>query len=112
MSGGICCCQDGDSRRCPIHQNDVDAAELIGVASGLDDLANGRVRALNDIRRELSGGLVVVHWPGKNTIACPKHLRKLVGLAAVLGLPLGWTPTTEGECDNCRTEKLRNGGTE
>jgi hypothetical protein len=50
--------------------------------------------------------LMVVHWPGQDTVACPEHLRKLVGLAAVLGFPLSWTPAGETMgCDNCRTEK-------
>jgi hypothetical protein len=37
--------------------------------------------------------LVVVHWPGKDTTACPDHLRKLVGVAAILGFQLSWTPS-------------------
>ena len=54
--------------------------------------------------------LVVAHWPGKDTIACPEHLRRLVGLGAILGFPLSWTPCDDpnAECANCRTirEKL------
>lgn len=54
--------------------------------------------------------LVVVHWPGKDTTACAEHLNKLVGLAAVLGFQLSWTPAPfdSTECDNCRTERKRN----
>ncbi len=49
--------------------------------------------------------LVLVHWPGKATVACPTHLRKLVGLAATLGFQLTWTPAPEDECcANCKTE--------
>jgi len=52
--------------------------------------------------------LVRVHWPGKSTNACPDHLRQLVGLAAVLGFRLEWTPAPDaGECDNCRNERSR-----
>lgn len=63
----------------------------------------------------------MVHWPGKDTAACPDHLVKLVGLSAVLGFQLSWTPLEiEIECDNCASEakkdesirKARNAQTE
>ena len=52
--------------------------------------------------------LMIVYWPGQATVACPEHLHKLVGLAAILGFQLSWTPAIESAgCDNCRTEKAR-----
>lgn len=53
--------------------------------------------------------LVVVHWPGKDTTACPEHLVKLIGLGTVLGIQVAWTRTAldGAECDNCRTERLQ-----
>ena len=49
---------------------------------------------------------VIAHWPGKDTPSCPEHLKKLVGLAAVLGFPLSWTPNEDSnvECSNCESE--------
>lgn len=45
----------------------------------------------------------IVHWPGNDTAACDDHLKKLVGLAAVLGFRLSWTPCEETICANCAT---------
>jgi len=58
-------------------------------------------------QQQQAADLVVVHWPGKDTTACPAHLRKLVGLAGILGFKLSWTPSgaDDTECDNCRTER-------
>jgi hypothetical protein len=51
---------------------------------------------------------VVVHWPGKSVVACPDHLMKLVGLAAIMGFQVSWTPAPAGEnCSNCETEAQR-----
>ena len=49
--------------------------------------------------------LQIVHWPGKDTPACENHLRKLVGLAAVLGFQLSWTPCESTICSNCESEE-------
>ena len=53
--------------------------------------------------------LVVAHWPGQDTVACPTHLQKLVGLAGVMGFALSWTSCDdpEAECGNCRTLRER-----
>lgn len=48
---------------------------------------------------------VVAYWPGKEVPACPEHLSKLVGVAAVLGFQLSWTTCDEElECSNCQSE--------
>lgn len=50
-------------------------------------------------------GNVVVHWPGKSTVACPDHLRKLTGLASFMGFPLSYSPAPpEDVCENCKNE--------
>ena len=46
----------------------------------------------------------IVHWPGKDTPACDEHLRKLVGLGAILGIMITWTPCEEMICPNCESE--------
>jgi hypothetical protein len=51
--------------------------------------------------------LVIVHWPGQDTIACPDHLQALLAVAATLGFRLSWTPTQEGCCANCENEKAK-----
>ncbi len=43
----------------------------------------------------------IVHWPGQDIAACEDHLRKLVGLGAVLGIMITWTPCPETICPNC-----------
>lgn len=43
----------------------------------------------------------IVHWPGKDTPACEDHLRKLVGLGAMLGFMVTWTPCSPTICTNC-----------
>lgn len=49
--------------------------------------------------------VAIVHWPGKDTPACDEHLNKLVGLGAVLGIRVSWTPCTQGEiCTNCEND--------
>jgi hypothetical protein len=45
----------------------------------------------------------IVHWPGQDTPACDEHLNKLVGLGAVLGIQIAWTPCAEQPCANCET---------
>ena len=46
----------------------------------------------------------IVHWPGKDTAACDDHLRQLIGLGAILGCRIDWTPCDETICDNCENE--------
>ena len=46
----------------------------------------------------------IVHWPSKDTPACDDHLKKLVGIAAILGFQLSWTPCEETVCSNCESE--------
>ncbi len=46
----------------------------------------------------------IAHWPGKDTPVCDDHLRKLVGIGAVLGFPLSWTPCEPTVCNNCESE--------
>jgi hypothetical protein len=46
----------------------------------------------------------IVHWPGKSIPACEDHLRKLVGLGAVLGIVVACTPCEETVCVNCENE--------
>jgi hypothetical protein len=52
--------------------------------------------------------LYLVHWPGKDVIACEDHMRKLVGLGAVLGTRVSWShilnPQPGPECLNCANE--------
>lgn len=57
----------------------------------------------------MSDVIVIVHWPGKDTPACPEHLRQLVGLAAVMGFALSWSPTMNPElkCSNCETQRAK-----
>lgn len=49
----------------------------------------------------------IVHWPGQDTPACEDHLRKLVGLGAILGIQISWTPCDETICANCETEERK-----
>ena len=49
----------------------------------------------------------IVHWPGKDVPACEDHLEKLVGLGAVLGIQVTWTPCEETVCTNCANETKR-----
>lgn len=49
----------------------------------------------------------IVHWPGQDTPACDEHLKRLVGLGAVLGICISWTPCTETICENCMSEEKR-----
>lgn len=52
--------------------------------------------------------LMIAHWPGKDTPACPEHLLKLKNLATFMGFPLSCTPAPEGmECANCNNERKR-----
>jgi hypothetical protein len=48
---------------------------------------------------------ILVHWPGKDTLACDEHARKLVALGNVLGshVPLT-TYNGDAECTNCENE--------
>jgi hypothetical protein len=49
----------------------------------------------------------IVHWPGKDVPACEDHLRKLVGLGAILGVQISWTQCLPQPCTNCATEDKR-----
>lgn len=52
--------------------------------------------------------IVIAHWPGNDTPACREHLSRLVGLAAILGFMLNWTPAPEGAtCSNCESERRK-----
>lgn len=46
----------------------------------------------------------IVHWPGNDVAACDDHLKKLVGLGAILGIQISWTPCDETVCSNCYSE--------
>jgi len=46
----------------------------------------------------------VVHWPGAEVPACEDHLERLVGLGAILGFQVSWTPCEETTCPNCVSE--------
>jgi hypothetical protein len=47
----------------------------------------------------------VVHWPGKDTLACDNHAAKLINLGAHMGFAVSTTPCeTEVECTNCENE--------
>jgi hypothetical protein len=50
VRGGTCCCYDGDPSRCPIHQDE----DLQGIAEGLADMEAGRVKSIEQIRKELA----------------------------------------------------------
>lgn len=58
----------------------------------------------------IASAVAIAHWPGKDTPVCDEHLRKLVGLGAVLGFQLSWTPVggnDADECSNCATVARR-----
>lgn len=55
----------------------------------------------------MNAAIYIVHWPGKDTPACDDHLRKLVGVGAVLGIEITWTPCEPTECPNCKNEALK-----
>lgn len=47
----------------------------------------------------------IVHWPGKDVIACSDHLNKLVSLGAVLGIQVSYNVALEDAiCSNCENE--------
>lgn len=48
----------------------------------------------------------IVHWPGKDTNACDEHRNRLIGLGAVLGYMITWTPCEETICNNCYSEHV------
>jgi hypothetical protein len=49
----------------------------------------------------------IVHWPGKDTPACWRHIEKLKTLADTLGFALSITPAAQGDtCKNCENEAL------
>jgi hypothetical protein len=53
-------------------------------------------------------GIVIVHWHGQPTPACPKHLQRLLALAGIMGFQLSCTPAINGEiCTNCVNELKR-----
>lgn len=48
---------------------------------------------------------LLVHWPGKDTLACEDHAKKLVNLGSVLGCSVSMTTYNgDAECDNCANE--------
>lgn len=52
----------------------------------------------------------IVHWPGKDTAACPRHAEALKKLAAFLGFSVSVTPwPAGGHCANCENEKKNEG---
>ena len=49
----------------------------------------------------------IVHWPGKDVVTCSDHLKKLVGLGAVLGIQISYNlAPEEAICSNCQNEAL------
>lgn len=52
---------------------------------------------------------VIVHWPGKDTAACPGHALKLRSLGMFMAgmVPLESPCEDDRECDNCRNEKAK-----
>jgi hypothetical protein len=56
----------------------------------------------------MTRAVVVVHWPGKDTVACDEHAAKLAAGAAAMGFVLTVTPISPDlyiECKNCRNER-------
>jgi hypothetical protein len=54
----------------------------------------------------------IVHWPGKDALACELHYHRLVGAAAAMGFNLSATNLDpdrdpEIECANCANEKAK-----
>jgi hypothetical protein len=50
----------------------------------------------------------IVHWPGRDTIACDAHTLRLVALSGILGFQLSLTPCVPDlECTNCENEKAK-----
>lgn len=46
----------------------------------------------------------IVHWPGNEAPLCEEHLRSCVGMAALIGFMLTWTPCEEAACENCESQ--------
>jgi hypothetical protein len=47
----------------------------------------------------------IVHWPGKDTLACVEHSSKLVALGEGLGFKVSCTPYYgDEECRNCEND--------
>jgi hypothetical protein len=58
--------------------------------------------------------LFVVHWPGRDVIACAEHALKLKNLASHMGFALSVTLVpfsndAEAVCSNCENEKKKGG---
>lgn len=59
----------------------------------------------------MSTAIYIAHWPGQDTPACEKHLRKLISLASVMGFNLNYTLTQavdHFECSNCKSESEKD----
>jgi hypothetical protein len=54
---------------------------------------------------EIKAAIAIVHWPGKDVLACEDHTNKLLSLAKFMGFAVSATPCLPGEvCTNCENE--------
>jgi hypothetical protein len=55
----------------------------------------------------MSKATQVVHWPGKDVLACENHAGKLRLLGDTMGVSVSCTPIQiESECGNCVNEEV------
>lgn len=54
----------------------------------------------------------IVHWPGKDTLACDKHAEQLRNVARAMGFSISSRPVSsyDVECTNCANEAKKLGG--
>jgi hypothetical protein len=54
---------------------------------------------------------VIVHWPGKDVLACETHAEQLRNVAFVMGFRISSTPTDDPiPCSNCENAPKATGG--
>jgi hypothetical protein len=53
--------------------------------------------------------MYIVHWPGKDVIACERHRNILVGLGCSMGFNVSYSLSELTVCTNCESEKRKEG---
>ncbi|MGB7023881.1 MAG: hypothetical protein WBD73_08800 [Candidatus Acidiferrales bacterium] len=90
--------------------------ESIYSHENIDELAQRIQDVIEDFiveKSDASDILEIVHWPGKDTLACPLHAAKLKALGNAMGFVVNSTPSRiGGVCQNCENEarKKSNAG--
>ena len=47
----------------------------------------------------------MVRWPGtEDSPMCEEHLRMAIGMGAILGFMVTWTPCESTQCTNCESQ--------